>query len=263
MPRGKAQTNPTCRPADADGGILPVVQGLAPSRRRVLHMVVAALAASALPFVAVPGQGAAYAKGKDDSSGSGSSGSGSSGSDDDDEDDEDEDEDEDHSGHGGGGSGSGSGSGGSGSGGSGSSGSGSGNSGPGGGNRGGPEGASRGNQELLWVKFRDGHTEQIRSGTFLRTNGSGALVEQRRALRSDVTRLTSYRSVSASSIREIESLILLSASQNAAQVIDRSGWAELISGGVYQLTDPNGNLVTRRAATGDDMQRISVMAGQN
>jgi hypothetical protein len=258
MLRRKAHGDLITCPADADGGVLPMVTGLAPSRRRVLHMAVAALLATAVPLVVGHGGGAAFAKGKDDSSGSGSgsSGSGSGGSNDDDED---EDEDEDHSGHGGGGSGSG----GSGSGGSGSSGSGSGNSGSGNRNGGGSGGGGRAGQELLWIKFRDGHTEQIRGGTFLRTNGAGALVEQRRALRSDVTRLTSYRAVSASTIKEIESLILLSASQNAAQVIDRSGWTELISAGVYQLTDPNGNLVTRRAATGDDMQRISVMAGQN
>ena len=211
--------------------------------------------AQALPLYLGSGAGAAFARGGDDSSGSGSGGSGSSGSGSGGSDDEDDDDDDDdHSGGGGsgsGGSGSGSGNSGSGSGGSGS------------GNGGGPGNGGRRNQELLWVKFRDGHIEQISSGTFLRTSASGAIVEQRRALRSDVSRLTAYRAVSAASIQEVEGLILLSTSQNAAQVIDRSGWTEMVSGGVYQLSDPNGNLVTRRAATGDDMLRITVMAGQN
>ena len=105
--------------------------------------------------------------------------------------------------------------------------------------------------------------EQVHNGTFLRTNPGGRLVEQRRALRGDVSRLTAYRSVPAAGRADLESLIVLSASQNAAQMIDRGGWTELINGGIYQLTDPNGNLVTRRAATADDMQRIFAMAGLN
>ena len=265
MQPGKAHSIKTKRSVVAEGAALSVAPGLEPSRRGLLGLVAAAIVASVLPMWVGPGHGAAFAKGKDGSSGSGGSGSGSGGSGSGSsgsgssgsgsggsEDDEDED---DHSGHGGG---SGSGSGGPG---SGNSGSGSGGSGSGNGGRSGEGG--RGDQELLWVKFRDGHTEQIRGGTFLRTNDSGKVVEQRRALRSDVTRLTAFRAVSASSIREIESLILLSAAQNSAQVIDRSGWTEMVSGGIYQLSDPNGNLVTRRAATGDDMLRISVMAGQN
>lgn len=250
MQRGKARNDRTDRAAKADGGALSAASVPGPSRRGLLTLAAAAFVASALPVCRGSGAGAAFAKGGGDSSGSGSSGSGSGGSDDDDDDDDD------HSGPGGGGSGSG----GSGTG-SGNSGSGSGGSGSGTG--GGSGRGGRRNQELLWVKFRDGHTEQISDGTFQRTNGAGAIVEQRRALRSDVSRLTAYRAVSAASIEEVEGLILFSTSQNAAQVIDRSGWTEMVSGGVYQLTDPNGNLVTRRAATGDDMLRISVMAGEN
>ena len=218
-----------------------------PARRRLLGMVGLGLLAFAFPVIALPD--AAHARGGSNSSGSGSGGS-----------DDDEDEHDDHGGSGSGSGGSGSGN--SGSGNSGSGNSGSGNSGSGSGSGQGSGDGGRTN-ELLWVRFRDGHVEQVRNGTFLRTNPGGRLVEKRRALRGDVSRLTAYRTVSVAERADLDSLIVLSASQNAAQMIVRGGWTELINGGIYQLTDPNGNLVTRRAATADDMERISAMAGLN
>ena len=217
-------------------------------RRTFLAMMLCATTATLFPVFGGADFGAAWAKNgsdqDDDDSGDGGS---------------------DNSGHGGSDS-SGSGSSGSGSSGSGNGGSGRGNAGNGGsasGNSGGATGRgpgdeSRGAEEIFQVRFADGHLEQIYDDRFERTDRAGRLVERRPATGDDLSRLAALRQ---SARGDLQSLIQVSASQGAARLIDGSGWEEVITKGIYQLTDPNGNLVMRRAATGDDMARISAMAG--
>ena len=222
-------------------------------RRKFLAMMLCATTATIFPAFGGADFGAAWAKNgseqDDDDSGDGGS---------------------DNSGHGGsdssGSGNSGSGSSGSGNGGSGNGGSGRGNAGNGGsasGNSGGATGKgsgdeSRGAEEIFQVRFADGHLEQIYDDRFERTDRAGRFVERRPATGDDLSRLAALRQ---SARGDLQSLIQVSASQGAARLIDGSGWEEVITKGIYQLTDPNGNLVMRRAATGDDMARISAMAG--
>lgn len=248
-------------------------------RRRALGLMLASAFMVLALDTASPGQGMAWADkgsgkgGSDDgSSGSGGSGSGSSGSDDSGSDDSGS------GGSGSGGSGSddsggddsgGDNSGGSGSGGSGSGGSGSGSSGSGGSGSGGtPQpgantngGSGSGEQSdsaFYQIQFLDGHFERIQNGTFVRTDPNGRMVEQRPASRRDLSRLNGYRDAPTGSVH---SVIVLAPSQGEAEVRDDAGWIEIVQKGTYRLTDPNGNLVTKRKATGSDISRIKAMAG--
>ena len=163
-----------------------------------------------------------------------------------------DDGDDDNSGHGGdddGGDDDGGGNGGNGGGTGGSTAGGSGN---------GDSGASR--SDFLMLHFVDGHVEQVRGGVFERSDRSGRIVERRKASGSDIRRLSAYRAAGPGRDK-LQGLVMVSAARTEVQVIDRNGWSEIVEGGRYQLTDPNGNLVTRRAATQDDIQRIRAMAG--
>ncbi len=111
----------------------------------------------------------------------------------------------------------------------------------------------------MQVRYADGHTEQVRNGIYQRTDRRGRVVEQHRAARNEINRLSALRTGGQQARQGLDSVILISTSGQSAQVIDRNGWSEEIGGGVYQLTDPNGNLVTRRRATADDLGRIGAM----
>ncbi|MFD1808372.1 hypothetical protein ACFSHQ_10260 [Gemmobacter lanyuensis] len=44
-------------------------------------------------------------------------------------------------------------------------------------------------------------------------------------------------------------------------VTDRAGWREEVQGTRYRLTDPRGNVVTRRAVTERDLARLRTLLG--
>ena len=279
-------------PPSGSGAHFVVTRSLPFGRRHLLALVLTSAAMVLSIDLVLPGQGMVWAdkgsggsgsddgdsggggSGSDDSGGD-NSGSGRSGSDDSGNDDSGSDDSgNDNSGSDDSGSddsgsddsGSGSGSSGSGSSGSGNSGSGSDTSGSGSGAKGARQpdaagGSGRGDDGeggFYQIQFLDGHFEQIQNGTFLRTNQSGRTVEQRPASRRDLARLNGYRNGPAGTV---QSVIVLAPSRNEAEVRDDAGWIEIVQKGTYRLTDPNGNLVTRRKATGDDLARIRAMAG--
>lgn len=121
-------------------------------------------------------------------------------------------------------------------------------------------GKSGGSGDYLVLQFNDGHTEIVRRGQFERKDGAGRVVERRPATGADLRRPSGYGASDAGRAR-LKSLIMVSSSRNALQVIDLNGWSELVENGRHQLNDPNGNLVAKRAATQDEVVRIRAMAG--
>lgn len=206
------------------------------SRRAALSRL-GALAAGVYCAPSLTTLSTAEAKGSNSGSGSGSSGSGS-----------------DNSGSGSGNSGSGSSSSASGSSGSGSSGSGTGKGGT---------GSSGGKSRVfggdgIHVQFADGHIERIRDGSFERLNKGGKTVERRAARQSDVNRL---RRLNASAKgqrlpRNVHAVIEIDEVKGHIEITDYRGWTETVSGSTYELKDPNGRTVTRRALTTKDIFRI-------
>ncbi len=229
------------------------------------------------------GNGAAFAKGggdsddNDDDSDDGDGGSGSDSDDDDDDNggsgsgDDDDDDDGGNSGSGGSGdddsSGSGSGdddgdddnSGSNGNSGS-SSGSGSGGkAGAGGGN----DGGRVFGDDVLRLTYTDGTSERLSKGRYERLDRNGRVVERRRASASDQSRLRSLRETVAQNgtASGLKFVVVVNSRQNAIQVTDNAGWSEVVQQGRYTLTDPNGNVVTRRTATDDDIGRLRNAVG--
>lgn len=184
--------------------------------------------------------------------GSGSSGGGSGSGHNDDDDDDGNDDD-----HGNGNSGKG----GSGSGGSGSGGSGSGNSGgygAGPGGEGGKDWLPRLAGDGIHVQYADGHIERIREGRFERIDKSGRFVERRDATAQEERRLRTLEAEFGRKGRASGILTIADVDERAGRVeiTDFRGWRETLSEARYQLRDPNGRTVSRRALTSEDVARL-------
>ena len=215
--------------------------------RRVTLLLLATAFWSGTPaaFLWPGGDGsAAWAKQGGSGSGSGSSGGGSgnsgsgSGSSNDDDDDG---GDDDHSGHGS---------------------SGSGNSGQGDGDTGGTAVSRNWLPKLdgdgIHVQFFDGHIERIRSGHFERIDKSGRLIERRAATAGEVQRLRSLEAELEARGRAsgIVTIAEIDESSGRVEITDFRGWRETLSAARYQLRDPNGRTVSRRALTPEDIVRV-------
>jgi hypothetical protein len=221
----------------------------------------------------------------DDDSGDDNSGSGGS-------DDDDDDDDDDNSGSGGGGSGGGGddnddgsdddgsddGQGGSG---NGNGGSDDGNSGSGGKSGSGSAGSSGGKsqnqatqrndgnralvfgEDIIRLDYTNGTAERILKGRYERLDRNGRVVERRRATPADQARLRALRETIANAGTQegLKLAVVVNNRQEAVQITDSSGWSEVILQGGYSLTDPNGNVVTRRKATADDIARLRGAVG--
>lgn len=173
-------------------------------------------------------------------------------SDDDDSDDDDDDDNSGSSGNSGSGS-SGSGSSGSGSSSSSSSGSGSSQSGSGSSTLFGGDG--------IHLQFSDGHIERIRGNRFETLDARGRVVESRTARRSDLNRL---RALGSASVRqggrgEVQNVAQVNEASGAIDITDFRGWREIVSRGSYELKDPRGRTIVRRAVTTEDIRRIRAM----
>jgi hypothetical protein len=106
------------------------------------------------------------------------------------------------------------------------------------------------------VRYADGSVERLRGGRYERTDRSGRLVEDRAATSADRKKLSRARTSGRS-----EMVILIDNRKGEIETMDRRGWRELIAHGTYLLTDPNGNVVKRRAVRQSDVGRIRDLAG--
>lgn len=177
-------------------------------------------------------------------SGSGGSGSGSSGGGDDDAGDDDGGDDhsgDDHSGDGSGGEGAGS----------------------GGSGRGVAEGGGKDwlpglGADGIHVQFFDGHIERIRAGRFEKIDKSGRVVERRRATAQEDRRLQLLRSefTQEGKASGIATIADVDERAGRVEITDFRGWRETLSAARYQLRDPNGRTVSRRALTPEDVARL-------
>lgn len=110
--------------------------------------------------------------------------------------------------------------------------------------------------DTVVIRYADGTVERLKAGRYQRRDGTGRLVESRPASRSDRARMVGVRPNGTS-----ELVIRIDSRKNEVETVDRRGWRELIAHGTYLLTDPNGNVVKRRAVRQGDLGRIRDLAG--
>lgn len=104
-------------------------------------------------------------------------------------------------------------------------------------------------QPGLWRLYADGSRERLANGRYERQDHTGRVIAQRRATAADRAGFTRIgRGENLEAVAELRG--------DGLTITDRAGWQEELRGGTYRLTDPRGNLVTRRAATPDDIARI-------
>jgi hypothetical protein len=117
--------------------------------------------------------------------------------------------------------------------------------------------------DVLRLTYANGTSERLFKGRYERLDRNGRVVERRRASAADQSRLRGLRDDVAKSGAEsgVKLAIVVNSRQNAVQVTDSSGWSEVVIDGKYSLTDPNGNVVTRRNATAKDIARLKSAAG--
>ncbi|MDT8856225.1 hypothetical protein RNZ50_14585 [Paracoccaceae bacterium Fryx2] len=109
----------------------------------------------------------------------------------------------------------------------------------------------------------DGSAESLRGGIYERRDARGRVRDRRPGTQADLGRLSAYRDLIRDPARRGDAIgvAVVSGGQGRVQIIDSSGWTETLSGGTYQLADPNGNRVTRRSATPRDLARIRAALG--
>ena len=100
-------------------------------------------------------------------------------------------------------------------------------------------------------------------GQYERLDARGRVVERRRAATSDRNRLSKLRNqiTTGAAKAGVQSAIVVNGKRGAVQITDTAGWSEVIDGDRYSLTDPNGNVVTKRRATAKDIARIRASVG--
>ncbi|MDP2739824.1 MAG: hypothetical protein Q8O82_14265 [Pseudorhodobacter sp.] len=113
---------------------------------------------------------------------------------------------------------------------------------------------------LIYV---NGTSERIVQGNYERVDGRGRVLERRSATSADRGRLGGLRDrISPAAVQAgVQSVITISASRQSVKIVDSAGWTELLQSNRYVLTDPNGNVVTKRAATAKDIARLSAALG--
>ncbi|EEW26721.1 hypothetical protein [Rhodobacter ferrooxidans] len=253
--------------------------------RRLIHLLLlSAVLASAGDLVCSgwkPGTGAVFAGGSDDGSDHSDHDSGGSSGDDHDSDrdgNDDQSDQNDSSGNDGGSDDGGSDDGGSDDGGSDDGGSDDGGSDDGGSDDGGSDGsdASRGGSggdavtlnlngaDGIRLFFNNGSMERILAGTYQRIDRRGRILESRPATRTERNRLRAISSnVRAAASDGVTSVVTVNASRQRVEIVDVAGWREMLDKDRYVLTDPNGNVVTRRKASKKDVARVLKMLGRN
>ena len=116
-------------------------------------------------------------------------------------------------------------------------------------------------RDTLSLIYNDGTSERISKGRYERLDRRGRVIERRNATSDDRARLgrmdRSARKAGA------QTVVSVNTAQRKIQIIDVAGWRETLEGSRYQLTDPNGNVVTRRTATAKDIARLRQTLGQH
>ncbi len=117
--------------------------------------------------------------------------------------------------------------------------------------------------DVLRLTYVNGTSERLIKGRYERLDKAGRVVERRRANATDQQRLRTLRAsiVQSGEASGVKLAIAVNSRQGAVQLTDSSGWSEVVVQGNYTLTDPNGNVVARRSATADDIQRLRAAAG--
>ena len=111
--------------------------------------------------------------------------------------------------------------------------------------------------------YANGSSERIVQGAYERVDGRGRVIERRSATSGDRNRLGGLRDrISPAAVQAgVQSVITISASRQSVKIVDSAGWTELLQSNRYVLTDPNGNIVTKRAATAKDIARLGAALG--
>lgn len=101
--------------------------------------------------------------------------------------------------------------------------------------------------------YVDGQQERITGRHYERLDPRGQVIERRVAQSGDRRRLASLDG------QGLE--VIVDVAPGRITVTDRAGWREELRGTRYRLTDPRGNVVTRRAVTDRDLARLRALLG--
>lgn len=101
--------------------------------------------------------------------------------------------------------------------------------------------------------YVDGQQERITGGQYERLDRRGRVIERRPASNGDRRRLQNLDGQGLEVIVDVTPSRII--------VTDRAGWREEVQGARYRLTDPRGNVVTRRAVTERDLARLRTLLG--
>jgi hypothetical protein len=113
-------------------------------------------------------------------------------------------------------------------------------------------------QDGIRIRLPDGGQEQVVGNRYRRLDRNGRVIEQRSARQADVDRLTGLARRSGAT----RGVVIVNSANGTVRVTDREGWTETIRNNRYSLTDPRGNLVTRRAVWAKDLERLRAAIGR-
>ena len=106
------------------------------------------------------------------------------------------------------------------------------------------------------VLYSDGSSATLRAGMLEQRDARGALKARASAAADDRARIEAMPSNIRSPARAGGAVAVIEADGRTARVTDAQGWTETLRNGVYVLIDPNGNTVTRRPASAEDVARV-------
>jgi hypothetical protein len=119
-------------------------------------------------------------------------------------------------------------------------------------------------QDVIRIGYQDGSSERIVGNRYEKLDGKGRKLESRTVKSADRKRLDGLRkALDAGQGRKLglEGAAIINAGQKALQSTDIAGWTEYVLDGRYVLTDPQGNVVTRRKAQAKDIRRLKQALG--
>ncbi len=109
--------------------------------------------------------------------------------------------------------------------------------------------------------YSNGISEEIVNGRLEVKDAAGRTVVERPATQRDITRLDANARNSGMAPVLGRGAVRVEAADGAIEVTYATGWQEELTGGRYELKDPNSNTVVQRVATPSDIRRLTALAG--
>ena len=114
---------------------------------------------------------------------------------------------------------------------------------------------------LVKIEYLDGSREEVDGGVYERKDTNGDTVEQRAATQADIDRLTQLAvDFETANPPSTEAVVDIEIIGDSIEIEYADGTKESIAGGIYERKDANNETIIERAATEEDVSRISDLA---